>query len=640
MRTDAFSFTRRLAALALVLLLTCALAPRALAEGGEPSARAAGVLPCSETDLASASELRLNVSSLKLRRGTSFVARACLYPIGSGGVVSWSSSKTSVATVSAGGRITALKKGSCYITATCGGQSRKIKVIVLTSVRRTEKLDIRQSTVSLQKDKTCKLTVTVSGDSTGRLWYSTDPRVASVSQEGLVTAEREGSCFICCRTADGASDRCRVVVTESPRPDIYGAQLSSVVGLGAYLRALGGYFDFYTSDSDILRVGELREYTTIQSAIDAAEPGSVIIVDGGDYHEALEIEKSGEQTGYIRLLAAQNERVRVLGSESEGEALLSISGAGCWYISGLELGGASGSGACGVRITPKGEKGAHDIILNRLKITNIRALASESDLSTANGILCLGSGKTKAGTLSNISILGCEVSDLETGGSEAVGVRGNCAYVNIIDCNIYRAGDKGIFLCGNKGGSSGELDRVRYCTAAGNLVFDCVSAQDGNEGCGIYIDGAREALLRSNVVYDCEGGIGVGAELLTELYPTRNIVLEANTVYGCLGVALSVGGSANDKGWCKQIFVEDNVLVGASDWAELFEISKVNGVYAVGNAFASYRGGSEIKLSEDISALYMLGIELDGNLMLEGEQQINSAFVDAEHHIYDLRQQG
>lgn len=49
---------------------------------------------------------------------------------GGSGTVTWKSSKSSVATVSSKGKITAKKAGSTIITAKCGTSYKKVKIVV------------------------------------------------------------------------------------------------------------------------------------------------------------------------------------------------------------------------------------------------------------------------------------------------------------------------------------------------------------------------------------------------------------------------------------------------------------------------------------------------------------------------------
>ena len=43
-------------------------------------------------------------------------------------------------------------------------------------------------------------------------WYSTDENVATVRDDGLITAVSAGSCYICIESGSGVSARCKVSV--------------------------------------------------------------------------------------------------------------------------------------------------------------------------------------------------------------------------------------------------------------------------------------------------------------------------------------------------------------------------------------------------------------------------------------------
>jgi len=65
-----------------------------------------------------------------LKKGQSIQLGASLTPADGTGAISWKSSKTSVATVSATGKITAVGKGTAVITCTAGKGSAKIIIKV------------------------------------------------------------------------------------------------------------------------------------------------------------------------------------------------------------------------------------------------------------------------------------------------------------------------------------------------------------------------------------------------------------------------------------------------------------------------------------------------------------------------------
>lgn len=76
----------------------------------------------------SSSKGKISYISLTLSKGSTIQLGAVVSPSGSD--VTWKSSKSSVATVSSSGKVTAKAKGSTIITAKCGSSSKKIKIVV------------------------------------------------------------------------------------------------------------------------------------------------------------------------------------------------------------------------------------------------------------------------------------------------------------------------------------------------------------------------------------------------------------------------------------------------------------------------------------------------------------------------------
>ena len=130
--------------------------------------------------------------------------------------VTWSSDNTVVATVSAQGTVTAVAEGSATITATAGGKSAKCTVTVQNSTIAVESITLSEETLSLTEGATFQLEATVMPENATDktvIWNTSDGSVATVSEDGLVTAVAEGTATIIA-SAGGKSTQCEVTVTK------------------------------------------------------------------------------------------------------------------------------------------------------------------------------------------------------------------------------------------------------------------------------------------------------------------------------------------------------------------------------------------------------------------------------------------
>src|SRR6184192_478090 len=137
----------------------------------------------------------------------------------SGRPVSWGSSNTAVATVSAGGLVTGVTAGAATITATSEGQSGTATVTVSTVP--VASVTVSPSTASVQVGQTVQLTATpkdASGNPlSGRTvsWGSSNTAVATVTASGLVTGKAAGTATITA-TSEGKSGPSTITVTPVP----------------------------------------------------------------------------------------------------------------------------------------------------------------------------------------------------------------------------------------------------------------------------------------------------------------------------------------------------------------------------------------------------------------------------------------
>lgn len=120
--------------------------------------------------------------------------------------VIWSSNNTAVASVDASGIVTAHSKGSAYIYVITE-DGAKTAVCLVTVPQYAESLEIDKSTAVLYTGESLELNVTVSPDDTSDKtlqWSSSNPSVATVDQNGKITALKAGSVKITASTVDGS----------------------------------------------------------------------------------------------------------------------------------------------------------------------------------------------------------------------------------------------------------------------------------------------------------------------------------------------------------------------------------------------------------------------------------------------------
>ena len=133
--------------------------------------------------------------------------------------VTYKSSKTSVATVSTSGKITAIAKGTATITVTSedGGYTATCKVVVTQPVTGI-KISKTSYTLTMGSKESVTLTATISPSNASTktvTWKSSNTKVAKVSSSGKVTAVGPGKATITVTSNDGGyKETCTVTVIQ------------------------------------------------------------------------------------------------------------------------------------------------------------------------------------------------------------------------------------------------------------------------------------------------------------------------------------------------------------------------------------------------------------------------------------------
>ena len=144
----------------------------------------------------------LNKSTLTLEEGKTETLTTTIAPSNATNQdVTWSSSNTAVATVQ-NGTVTAIGEGTATITVTSQADETKKATCMVTVTKKVvpvESITLNKNSLTLEEDKTEKLTVTIApSNATNQdvIWSSNNTEVATVEQDGTVTAVSEGTAQI------------------------------------------------------------------------------------------------------------------------------------------------------------------------------------------------------------------------------------------------------------------------------------------------------------------------------------------------------------------------------------------------------------------------------------------------------------
>ena len=176
-----------------------------------------------------AQSVAVSPTTLTMIRGTTHQLQITVSPENYTDAVSWKSTDTSVVTVSDAGLLTAKAVGTATVKVTVGNVSASCKVTVaqpVTSIR------LNKTSATLEALDTLQLTATVSPSDAYQkaiTWKSSDPSVAAVDDDGLVTAYQKGAATITASATDGSGKTatCKITVSNNAHIAYTASQLES-----------------------------------------------------------------------------------------------------------------------------------------------------------------------------------------------------------------------------------------------------------------------------------------------------------------------------------------------------------------------------------------------------------------------------
>ena len=166
------------------------------------------------------SNVKLNKSHLILTKGKTEQLEATVEPEDATNKnVSWTSSNSDVATVDENGKVTAVSEGHTFIVVTSTDDDNKTATcdVIVESVVPVTSVELNKNELELAKGDSEQLTATVGPENATNknvIWSSENPSIATVDENGKVTAVNVGETIIYAHSEDNyfISNSCTVAV--------------------------------------------------------------------------------------------------------------------------------------------------------------------------------------------------------------------------------------------------------------------------------------------------------------------------------------------------------------------------------------------------------------------------------------------
>ena len=242
-----------------------------------------------EKKLIPITEVLIDKSSATLTEGDSTTLTATVLPENTTDRkdISWSSSNNDIATVDTTGHVEAKKAGTVIITATStNGKTAECTVTVEKKLIPITEVSLSESAVGIIEGNTHKLTATVlpenTTDSKSVSWSSNNEAVATVSEDGTITAKSAGTAVITATSTNGKTAGCTVTVSkkEIPIVDVALNRTSATITEGDILNLTATVLPENTTESkNIGWSSSNNDIATVDSTgkVTAKQAGTVVI---------------------------------------------------------------------------------------------------------------------------------------------------------------------------------------------------------------------------------------------------------------------------------------------------------------------------------------------------------------------------
>jgi hypothetical protein len=285
----------------------------------------------------------------------------------------------------------------------------------------------------------------------------------------------------------------------------------------------------------------------LQQAMNAATPGSTVLVMPGVYNEKLTVNVSGNATDGFITFQAQG-RATISGLGIRGADIINLNNQNYVQIVGFnivnDLRVADGSG---IRMN------GHDDHINILNNT-IHAITG----TNAMGITAYGTDPTQG--ISNLVIDGNQIFNCQPFKSEALTLNGNVHDFQVSNNYVHDVNNIGIDFIGGEGMSPDPAtDFARNGSVFNNRVTRAHQRGPGvGDAAGIFVDGGQDITIERNTTWANDVGIEVNA--VSAGATATGVMVCDNYVYLNWGAGLSLGASQQTDGTVTACQVSNNTL--------------------------------------------------------------------------------
>lgn len=160
--------------------------------------------------------IELNKTLITGRKGTKVTLKAKVTPTKADNrIVKWQSSNKKIATVNRKGVVTVKGKGCAVIKCTSGDGSGVYSKCVVNNSSKAKSIKLNKKSAKISAGLGLKLKATVKGNCKEVLWKSSNNKVATVTDSGIVKGIENGKAVISAQTMDGSKKvaKCTVTVT-------------------------------------------------------------------------------------------------------------------------------------------------------------------------------------------------------------------------------------------------------------------------------------------------------------------------------------------------------------------------------------------------------------------------------------------